>query len=52
MAALVSAEHLESLEETVAVAADPELVAAIAGEGRPSSMLARASPHTTSRSSF
>ncbi len=33
MAALVSAEHLESLEETVAVAADPELVAAIAGGG-------------------
>ena len=51
VAALVSAECLESLEETVAVAANPELVAAIA-EGRPRSMLARASPHTTSRSSF
>lgn len=30
MAALVSAEYLESLEETIEVAADPELVAAIA----------------------
>ncbi len=30
VAALVSAEYLESLEETIAVAADPELVAAIA----------------------
>ncbi len=30
VAALVSAEYLESLEETVAVGADPELVAAIA----------------------
>ena len=30
MAALVSAEYLESLEETIAVATDPDLVAAIA----------------------
>ena len=30
VAALVSAEYLESLEETIAVASDPELVAAIA----------------------
>ncbi|MFY9809664.1 MAG: hypothetical protein WAK86_20740, partial [Pseudonocardiaceae bacterium] len=30
VAALVSAEYLESPEETIAVAADPELVAAIA----------------------
>jgi PHD/YefM family antitoxin component YafN of YafNO toxin-antitoxin module len=29
VAALVSAEYLESLEETIAVATDPELVAAI-----------------------
>ena len=43
VAALVSAEYLESLEETVAVASDPELVAAItegeaeldAGQGVP-----------------
>jgi len=33
VAALVSAEYLESLEETIAVATDPELVAAIA-EGK------------------
>ncbi len=33
MAALVSAEYLESLEETIAVATDSELVAAIA-EGK------------------
>lgn len=30
VAAVVSAEYLESLEETIAVATDPELVAAIA----------------------
>ncbi|MGH3940399.1 MAG: hypothetical protein ACRDTG_17540 [Pseudonocardiaceae bacterium] len=30
VAALVSADYLESLEETIAVATDPELVAAIA----------------------
>jgi len=30
VAALVSAEYLESLEETIAVATDPDLVAAIA----------------------
>ncbi|MGH3974765.1 MAG: hypothetical protein ACRDS9_15755 [Pseudonocardiaceae bacterium] len=30
VAALVSSEYLESLEETIAVATDPELVAAIA----------------------
>jgi antitoxin YefM len=30
VAALVSAEYLESLQETIAVATDPELVAAIA----------------------
>ncbi len=30
VAALVTAEYLESLEETIAVATDPELVAAIA----------------------
>ncbi|MGQ0779323.1 MAG: type II toxin-antitoxin system Phd/YefM family antitoxin [Pseudonocardiales bacterium] len=33
VATLVSAEYLESLEETIAVATDPELVAAVA-EGR------------------
>jgi len=43
VAALVSAEYLESLEETIAVATDPQLVAAIfegeseldAGQGIP-----------------
>ncbi|MGH3871873.1 MAG: type II toxin-antitoxin system Phd/YefM family antitoxin, partial [Pseudonocardiaceae bacterium] len=30
VAALLSAEYLESLEETIAVAGDPDLVAAIA----------------------